>query len=209
MLFLTSGILGGGETEKSVAPYPPRPSSPHSKETRIYQDRKQQQTCCPLEHGGHLLLGQGVFYLQTVGCLSKEEVTEKRDRGRLQGGVSEHWPSSSGMAFSGMALWNKLWPRSCFGSTFAWPWASCQNLPLMGSVSRTCWWILYLMLNPMFWVSVPYVPLPTKQSPLDIPPLTCPKLMTHPLKCSIDLGGSLYSTTKTGTVNPIFLPIHI
>ena len=86
---------------------------------------------------------------------------------------------------------------------------SCQILPLMGSVSWTCWWILYLMLNPMFWVSVPYVPLPTKQSPLDIPPLTCPKLMTHPLKCSIDLGGSLYSTTKTGTVNPIFLLIHI
>lgn len=62
----------------------------------------------PENMGGHLLLGQGVFYLQTVGCLSKEEVTEKRDRGPLQGGVSEHWPSSSGMAFSGMALWNKL-----------------------------------------------------------------------------------------------------
>lgn len=33
--------------------------------------------------------------------------------------------------------------------------------------------------------------------------------MAHPLKCSTDLGGSLYSTTKTGTVNPIFLPVHI
>ena len=86
---------------------------------------------------------------------------------------------------------------------------SCQILHLMGSVSRTCWWILYLMLNPMFWVSAPYIPLPAKQSPLDIPHLTCPKPMAHPLKCSTDLGGSLYSTTKTGTVNPIFLPVHI
>lgn len=38
---------------------------------------------------------------------------------------------------------------------------SYQILPFMGSVSRACWWILYLMLNPMFWTSVPHIPLHT------------------------------------------------
>lgn len=77
-----------GKLRSQLHPYP-CPSSPHSKETCIYQDRAAADLLSLRTWGGIYFLGQGgvVFYLQTVGCLSKEEVTEKRDRGPLQGRV--------------------------------------------------------------------------------------------------------------------------
>ena len=77
MLFLTSGTLGGGETEKLVAPIPSL-----SKLSPFQRNSSLPRLAVPENMGGIYFLGKEEWcsIYRPVGCLSKEESTENTEQ---------------------------------------------------------------------------------------------------------------------------------